>query len=65
VVPPPPVPPVPPPLLEAAFTIKLIAAEVLAPGFGLITVTAYVPAVLCVVVAVNSVALTKVVFNAA
>src|ERR1700761_9023126 len=54
VVPPPPPPPPPPPEL-CAVTVTLIVAVVLSPGFGLFTLTAYVPAVASVPVAVSCV----------
>src|SRR5580698_5803204 len=58
VVPPPPPPPPPPEL--CAFTVTLIVAVVLSPVFGLFTLTAYVPAVASVPVAVSCVDETNV-----
>jgi len=57
-------PPPPPPELEAV-TVTLIVDDALSPGFGLLTLTAYVPAVASVPVALSCVPDTKVVASAA
>jgi hypothetical protein len=60
-----PPPPPPPPPLVLAVTVTLIVDDALSPGFGLLTLTAYVPAVASFPVADNCVAEVYVVVSAA